>query len=76
MGEAIYTQLFFFADHSSLIKSEYQNRIKEYLFCKNFSCSPYPSLLDTPADIVDDFLIIDEEYNKCMNKKQEDKNNA
>ena len=32
VGEAIYTQSFFFADHSLLVNRENQSRIKEYLY--------------------------------------------
>tara|TARA_R110002167_G_scaffold88203_2_gene237975 strand:+ start:4149 stop:4565 length:417 start_codon:yes stop_codon:yes gene_type:complete len=76
VGEAIYTQSFFFADHKLLLASNMQNRIKEFKFCKTFSCPPYPNLQETPANIIDDFFIIEEELNHCMNKQQKDKQNA
>ena len=76
VGEAIYTQSFFFADHNLLLNGEMQNRIKEFQFCKTFSCPPFPSLTETPAYIIDDFFIIEEEFNHCMNKKKEDGKNA
>ena len=76
VGEAIYTQSFFFADHELLIDSNMQNRIKEYQFCKAFSCPPYPSLQETPAEIIDDFFIIEEEYNYCVAKQQQEKKDA
>ena len=76
VGEAIYTQSFFFADHELLLDSAMQDRIKEYQFCKQFSCPPYPSLQETPPNIIDDFTIIEQEINHCMNKKQQEKANA
>ncbi len=76
LGEAIYTQSFFFADHSLLIDEDYQNRIKEYLFCKKFSCPPYPSLKETPPNIIDDFLAIEDEYNACIEKQRKENANA
>jgi len=76
VGEAIYTQSFFFADHELLLDSSMQDRIKEYQFCKQFSCPPYPSLQETPPNIIDDFTIIEQEINHCMNKKQQEKANA
>ena len=76
VGEAIYTQSFFFADHELLLDSTMQDRIKEYQFCKQFSCPPYPSLQETPPNIIDDFTIIEQEINHCMNKKQQEKTNA
>tara|TARA_Y100001973_G_C5184042_1_gene326707 strand:- start:1615 stop:2028 length:414 start_codon:yes stop_codon:yes gene_type:complete len=76
VGEAIYTQSFFFADHSQLVDTNIQNRIKEYQYCKQFNCPPYPSLYETPANIIDDFFIIEEEINQYTNKKQKEQNNA
>ena len=76
VGEAIYTQSFFFADHDLLLNEDCQNRIKEYNFCKQFNCPPYPSLKETPPNLVDDFLIIEQEYNQCMIKKQKEFKNA
>lgn len=71
VGEAIYTQSFFFADHSLLLDEECQTRITEYTFCKKFNCPPYPSLKETPPNIIDDFLTIEEEYNHCIEKENQ-----
>ena len=76
VGEAIYTQSFFFADNAKLVDSAFQDRIKEYQFCKTFSCPPYPSLYETPAKIVDDFFIIEEEFKLCSAKQQQENQNA
>ena len=76
VGEAIYEQIFFFADHGLLIDNIYQDRIKEFIFCNKFSCPPYPSLKETPSNIVDEFLIIEQEYNCCIEKQQREKANA
>jgi len=61
IGESLYSQLFFFVDPEELYSSEYQNLIKKYLFCDTFKCPPYPSLQETPAEMVDDFLLIKRE---------------
>ena len=76
MGEAIYTQAFFFTNQEILLDEDCQSRITEYIFCKKFACPPYPSLKETPPNIVDDFLIIDEEYDICLAKKRQEKKNA
>ena len=76
VGEAIYTQSFYFSDHALLIDSNMQSRIKEFRFCKTFTCPPYPSLYETPAEIIDDFFIIEEEYNHCVIKQQKEKKDA
>ena len=76
VGSAIYEQLFFFADHSLLLDEDCQSRITEYSFCKKFSCPPCPSLKETDPIIIDDFLIIEQEHNHCLEKQQREKSNA
>ncbi len=76
VGEAIYNQSFIFADHGLLLDDDCQSRITEYNFCKKFSCPPYPSLKETPPIIIDDFLIIEQEFDYCVAKKQREKSNA
>ena len=66
LGEALYTQAAFFTDYKLLLNLEFQNKIKDYRFCKSFSCPPYKSLEDTPEEVIDDFMIIDEEHHKCI----------
>ena len=65
IGEALYNQMFFIADPIVVHDDECQNLIKKYVFCDTFNCPPYPSLQETPADLVDDFLIIKSEINKA-----------
>ena len=76
VGESIYKQSLYFVDHALLLSEEMQDRIKEFQFCKQFNCPPYPSLKDTPPNIIDDFLIIEQEYNYCVTKQQREKSNA
>ena len=76
VGNALFKQIFFFADPNLLIDNSMQDRIKEFQFCKTFSCPPYPSLQETPADIVDDFFIIEEEFNNCIEQERQEKKNA
>ena len=72
VGEAIYTQSFFFVDHALLVDENCQDRIKEYIFCKKFSCPPKPSLQEVDPVTMDDFLIIDKEYDFCINKQRKE----
>ena len=74
--QSLYSSCAFFADYSLLLNSKMQDRIKEYNYCKAFSCSPYPSMMETPANIIDDFMIIEEEVNQCIKAKQKEANNA
>ena len=73
LGEALYTQAAFFSDYNLLLDSEKQKLIKNYRFCKNFSCPPYPSLEDTPDELIDDFIIIDFEH-QCHQKQKQKEN--
>ena len=67
-SEQLYVEHFLFCNTSELLDTKIQQRIKEYNFCKSFSVPPYPSLNETPARVVDDFLEI--EY-IMMNIKKE-----
>lgn len=69
VGEALYIQHFFFADSEQLYDADCQNLIKKYIFCDTFNCPPYPNLQETPAQLVDDFLLIKREINRA-NKKE------
>lgn len=76
IGQSLYSSCAFFVDYSLLLNSKMQDRIKEYNYCKAFSCSPYPSMMETPANMIDDFMIIEEEVNQCIKAKQKEANNA
>ena len=65
IGEALYNQHFFFSDPAHHYDNECQNLIKKYIFCDTFNCPPYPSLQETPADLVDNFLLIKREIKKA-----------
>ena len=67
-SEQLYVEHFFFCNTSELIDAKTQQRIKEYNYCKSFKCPPFPSLNDTPAQVVDDFLEIE---NIMLNIKKE-----
>ena len=73
IGETLYIEHFFFCNTYDLVDSKYQQRIKEYNFSKAFSCPPYPSLKDTPAQVIDEFLAIENEidYIRKSNKGKE-----
>ena len=66
VGEALYEQHFFFADAGQLYNQDCQNLIKKYIYCDTFNCPPYPSLEETPADLVDNFLLIKKEITKAQ----------
>ena len=74
IGETLYTEHFFFCNTYELINSDYQRKIKKYIFSKTFSVPPYPTLQETPADTIDDFMLIDNEL-KHIKSKQAKENN-
>ena len=76
LGGALYKQIFFFADPHLLVDNKIQDRINEYQFCKQFKCPPYPTLQETPYEVIDDFLIIEEEFNNCIEEERQEKKNA
>lgn len=69
VGESIYKQSAYFVDYDMLVNSEMQDRIKEFQFCKQFSCPPFPSLNETPPVIIDDYTIIEQELKYCIERK-------
>ena len=50
-----------------------QNLIKKYQICKKFNCPPYHSLQDTPASLVESFMIIDDEIQQYTLKEKNGK---
>ncbi len=65
VGEALYEQHFMFSSPAHHYDDDCQNLIKKFIFCDSFNCPPYPSLQDTPADLVDNFLLIKKEIRKA-----------
>ena len=68
LGEALKNQAVFIVNDELLIDQDMQLTIKKHQFCKQFNCPPYPSLNETPASIVDDFMIIEQETTQFATK--------
>ena len=68
IGETLYIEHFYFANTFDLLDVKYQNIIKKYNYSKSFNIPPYPSIQQTPASIIDDFIIIDNEMKKIKMK--------
>tara|TARA_Y100001963_G_C6524666_1_gene328261 strand:+ start:293 stop:547 length:255 start_codon:yes stop_codon:yes gene_type:complete len=75
-GEQLYNDTFYFVDHALLVDAKCQDRIKEFIFSKKFSIPPCPSIDQTNPTIIDDFLIIENEYSDYIAKKQKENKNA
>ena len=76
IGQALYSQCAFFADYELLVHAGIQDRIKEYNYCKTFSSPPYPSMQETPVEIIEDFMVIEYESNKIKEKRSKELNNG
>ncbi len=70
IGSALYHQHFFFANPQEFLNSNYQRIIKEYTYCKETGTPPFPSIKETPADYIDNFMIIKEEINAYKKEKK------
>ena len=73
LGEALYKQSLFICNDILLLDRDKQNLIKKYQFCNALNCPPYPSLNDTPATIVDAFMILSQEINNFNSGNKDDK---
>ena len=71
LGEALRQQSLFIVNDELLLDSNMQLTIKKHQFCKQFNCPPYPSLSQTPANIIEDFMIIEQEINHFETKDQD-----
>jgi|15BtaG_2_1085339.scaffolds.fasta_scaffold02145_6 hypothetical protein len=63
IGEALYTQHFFFANSQEFVSQDAQIMIQSYTYCKDSGTPPFRSLNETPADFIDNWGIIKEEIN-------------
>ena len=70
LGESLYQQSLFIVNDTLMLDENMQNLIKKYQFCKKFNAPPYPSLQDTPANIVESFMIIDDEIQQISTKEK------
>ena len=71
IGETLYTEHFYFCNTHELLNKDYQQIIKKYNFSKTFNTPPYPTINETPARIIEDFMIIEQEFNKMKAKGKE-----
>ena len=72
IGAALYHQHFFFANSQDILDSYSQRIIKEYAYCKETNTPPFQSIQQTPANYIDNFMIIKEEINE-FNKQQKER---
>ena len=68
LGEALYNQSLFIVNDVLLIDKKMQSTIRQYKFCKDFNCPPYPSYKDITAELIEDLTIIDNEIKSFKTK--------
>ena len=73
IGHSIYHQLPFFASDTDLLDIRTQSTIKGMRYCTQTNTAPYPSLKETPADYVNQFVWFTDEYNSIVNSEKEKK---
>ena len=69
-GEALHQQALFIVNEELMLDQDIQLTIKKHQFCKQFNCPPYPSMIETPANVIDDFMVIEQEMNNFATKEK------
>ena len=72
-GQGLYTHASFIVDNSYIIKSEYQEMIKQYHYSKISKTPPFSSVQDTPSEYIDNFIIIEDEVNQMAEEQNKEK---
>ena len=70
LGEALHQQALFIVNEELMLDQDIQLTIKKHQFCKQFNCPPYPSMIETPANVIDDFMVIEQEMNNFATKEK------
>ena len=67
LGESLYSLCGFFCDYSRLVDMKAQILIKKYLYSKASNTPPYATIKDTPANFLEEWLIVDSEVSAINN---------
>ena len=70
LGEALHQQALFIVNEELMLDQDIQLTIKKHQFCKQFNCPPYPSMIETPANVIDDFIVIEQEMGDFSTKEK------
>jgi len=76
VGEAVWLEHFYFCNTSDLIDKDSQVLIKSYLYCQESNTSPYESLNQTPANFIDNWMIVRDEITHIRNVDAKERQNA
>ena len=72
IGKEIWKTLPHFVNDEILISQYYYNQITKVGYLKSTHTPPYPSMIETPANFVDEYMIIDSEINSVTNYSQKE----
>lgn len=76
IGEAVWYEHFYFCNTSELIDKESQILIKSYLYCQESNTPPFVSLDKTPANFIDNWMIVRDELTHIRNLDAKERQNA
>ena len=73
LGKALHQQALFIVNEELILDQDIQLTIKKHQYRKQFNCPPYPSMIETPANVIDDFMVIEQEMTQFRNKENDGK---
>ena len=76
VGEAVWLEHFYFCNSSDLVNRESQALIKSYLYCQESNTPPYESLAKTPANFINNWMIVRDELTHIRNLDAKERQNA
>jgi len=76
IGEAVWLEHLYFCNTSDLVDTESQTLIKAYQYCTESGTPPYESLDKTPANFIDNWMIVRDELTHIRNIDIKERQNA
>jgi len=76
IGEAVWLEHLYFCNTSDLVDTESQTLIKAYQYCTESGTPPYESLDKTPANFIDNWMIVRDEITHIRNIDIKERQNA
>ena len=73
LGKELWKVLPYFVNDDRLLSPYHQNQITKIGYLKNTNTPPYPSMIETPANFVDEYMIIDGEINSITSHFNDEK---
>tara|TARA_R110000824_G_scaffold348635_1_gene535372 strand:- start:144 stop:410 length:267 start_codon:yes stop_codon:yes gene_type:complete len=74
VGQALYESLPHFANANIFLDKYSQTIIAKYNYCKSSKTPPYATIDKTPANFIDDFMVIEQELKQIQREQQKKAN--